>query len=61
MTEEFLRIFLKRNEMFHKFEDNRNGTIDLCINGSIAIFKNLSRNILFEGDKEIGNKINQCY
>jgi dihydropteroate synthase len=58
MTEGFLRIFLKRNELLHKFENNRNGMVDLCITGSIDVFKNLARNILQEGNKDLGNKIN---
>src|SRR5450631_4367284 len=57
MTEEYLRIFLKRNELFHKFEDFRKGTIDLCINGSIDMLKNLSKKLLSEGYHEVGNKI----
>ena len=59
MTPEFMRVFLNRNEMFYKFEEHRNSTIDLCIEGSIATFKKLSRKLLSEGDNEIGNKINQ--
>ena len=58
MTEGFLRIFLKRNDLFHKFEDKRKGMVDLCITGSIATLKNLAKNILFEGEKDLGNKIN---
>jgi len=57
MTEEYLRIFLKRNELFYKFEDFRKGTIDLCINGSIDMLKNLSKKLLSEGYHEVGNKI----
>ena len=58
MTEKYLRLFLKRNELFHKFEDPNNGKVDLCIIGSIDMFKTLSKNILFEGNKDLGNKIN---
>ncbi|MDR3668588.1 MAG: dihydropteroate synthase [Ignavibacteriaceae bacterium] len=58
MTSEFMRIFLRKNELFYKFEAYRNGTVDLFIEGSLALFKKLSRNILYEGHKEIGNKIN---
>jgi dihydropteroate synthase len=58
MTSEFMRIFLRKNELFYKFEAYRNGTVDLCIEGSIAVFKKLSRKILYEGHTDIGNKIN---
>jgi dihydropteroate synthase len=57
MTEESLSIFLKINELFYNFEDFRKGTVDLCINGSIELFKNLSKKISSEGDKALGNKI----
>ena len=58
MTGEFLRLFLKRNELIYKFEDFRKDTTDLCINGSIDVFKNLAKKLLSEGDKDLGNKIN---
>src|ERR1039457_4880895 len=58
MTSEFMRIFLRKNELFYKFEAYRNSTVDLFIEGSIAVFKKLSGNILYEGHKDIGNKIN---
>jgi dihydropteroate synthase len=59
MTEEYLRLFLKRNELFHKYEDSGKGTVDLCIIGSIDMFKNLSKNVFFEGNKDLENKINK--
>ena len=58
MTGEFLRLFLKRNELIYKFEDFRKDTTDLCINGSIDVFKNLAKKLLSDGDKDLGNKIN---
>jgi dihydropteroate synthase len=60
MTPEYMRIFLNRNERFYKFEEHRNSTVDLCIEGSIATFKKLSGKLSAEGDNEIGNKINQA-
>ena len=58
MTSEFMRIFLRKNELFYKFESAKNSTVDIFIEGSIALFKKLSRNILYEGHTDIGNKIN---
>ena len=57
MPEESLRIFLKINELFYKFEDFRKRTVDICINGSIELFKKLSEKISSEGNNALGNKI----
>jgi len=58
MTKEYLRLFLKRNELFHKFEDSGKGMVDLCIIGSIDMFMDLSKYISFEGNNDLENKIN---
>jgi dihydropteroate synthase len=58
MTPEFMRIFLNRNEMFHKYEEHGNSKVDLFIEGSLAVFKKISRKLISDEDKEIGNKIN---
>jgi dihydropteroate synthase len=59
MTPEFMRIFLNRNAMFHKYEEHGNNNVALFIEGSLATFKKISRKLSSDEDKEIGDKINR--
>ncbi len=57
LAEKVQKIVLKGKEICYKNLANKNGTIDLFIPGSLWQLKNLSRNILAEGDEDFGYKI----